>query len=188
MAASYPSGVYSPRTKENKSGVVYDASKKTVGYAEDVVKLDEEVVAVETELGTLPKGVFTDVKTQLAELCKKGLIFIIDGGGAEIAVGEHGHLRIPFKCEIQKVTLLADQTGSIVIDIWKDTYGNYPPTVADTITAAAIPTIVAGVKDEDDTLTNWTKTINAEDILAFNVNSVTDIERVMILLEVKNIA
>jgi len=186
--ATYPGGVYSPRTKENKAGVVYDPDKKTIGYVEDVTKLDDEVVAVETELGTEPKGVFTDVKTALVELGKKGLIFIIDGGGAEIAVGEHGHLRIPFKCEIVKATLLADQTGSIVIDIWKDTYANFPPTVADTITAAAKPTIAAGVKDEDETLTDWTKTINAGDILAFNVDSVTDIKRVMILLEVINIA
>lgn len=186
--ATYPGGVYSPRTKENKAGVVYDANKKTVGFVEDVVYLDEEVVAIETELGTNPKGVFTDVKTNLTELNKKGIIFIIDGAGAEIAVGEHGHLRIPFKCEIVKVTLLADQTGSIKIDIWKDTYANFPPTNADTITGANEPEIVAGVKDEDGTLTNWTKTINEDDILAFNVDSVTDITRVMILLEVKNIA
>lgn len=55
MAASYPGSVYSPRTKENKAGVVYDENKKTIGYAEDVVKLDEEVVAIETYLG-LPAG------------------------------------------------------------------------------------------------------------------------------------
>lgn len=188
MAASYPGGIYPPRTKENKSGVVYDASKKTIGYVEDITKLDEEVVAIETELGTLPKGVFADVKTLLAELTIKGLIFIIDGGGAEIALGEHGHLRIPFKCEIVKATLLADQVGSIKIDIWKDTYGNFPPTNADTITGANEPEIVAAQKDEDGGLAGWTKTIDADDILAFNVDSVTDIERVMILLEVKNIA
>ena len=187
MAAEYPGSVYSPRTKENKAGVVYDAAKKTIGYVEDVTKLDDEVVAVETELGTNPKGVFADVKTNLTELNKKALIFIIDGGGAEIAVGEHGHLRIRFKCEIVKATLLANQTGSIVIDIWKDTYGNFPPTVADTITAAAKPTIAAGVKDEDGTLTGWTKTINAGDILAFNVDSAATIERVTLVLKVKKI-
>lgn len=187
MAASYPGSIYPPRTKENKSGVVYDAAKKTIGYVEDITKLDDEVVAIETELGTNPKGVFTDVKTLLAELTYKGLIFIIDGGGSAITTGEKGHLRIPFKCEITAVTLLADQTGSIVIDIWKDTYDNYPPAVGDTITAAAKPTIAAGVKDYDTTLTGWTKTINSGDILAFNVDSVTDIERVMILLRVKNI-
>jgi len=63
--ATYPGGIYSPRAKENKSGVVYDANKKTIGYVEDVTKLDDEIVAVETELGTDPKGVDADVKTRL---------------------------------------------------------------------------------------------------------------------------
>jgi hypothetical protein len=53
--ADYPSGIYAPRTKTNKSGVVYDAAKSTIGYAEDVTKLDAEVVAIETELGANPK-------------------------------------------------------------------------------------------------------------------------------------
>lgn len=64
----YPGAVYSPRTKENKAGVVYDASKKTIGYVEDITKLDDEVVAVETELGTNPKGAKADVKTRLDDV------------------------------------------------------------------------------------------------------------------------
>lgn len=56
MSAAYPSGVYSPRTKANKSGVVYTPSKSTITYAEDVQGLDAEVVAIETELGANPKG------------------------------------------------------------------------------------------------------------------------------------
>ena len=240
MAANYPASIFSPRTRENKSGVVYDADKKTTLFTEDINKGDAEIVAVETELGTNPKGAKADVKTRLNDVdtlltdhsarhenggadeisiaglsgeaadaqppkahksnhaaggsdvltgadiaIQKVITFIIDGGGAAIATGEKGHLRIPFKCEIQKVTLLADQTGSIVIDIWKDTYANFPPAVADSICAAAKPTIAAGVKDEDATLTDWTKTITADDILAFNVDSVTDIERVTIALKIK---
>ena len=73
MAASYPAGTYSPRTKENKSGVVYDANKKTIGYAEDITKLDDEVVAIETELGTNPKGDKATVKARL-EAIEAGLI------------------------------------------------------------------------------------------------------------------
>ncbi|GAH28073.1 unnamed protein product, partial [marine sediment metagenome] len=122
MAAEYPSGVYSPRTKENKPGVEYTPGKTTIGYAEDITKLDDEVVAIETELGTLPKGVWTDVKARLDALGQGVIIFIIDGGGEAITTGEKGHLRIPFKCEIQRATLLADQSGSIVVNIWKDTY------------------------------------------------------------------
>jgi len=50
MAANYPGSVYSPRTKENKSGAVYDADKKTIVFSEDVIKLDDEVVAIETDI------------------------------------------------------------------------------------------------------------------------------------------
>jgi len=186
--ATYPGATYSPRTKENKPGVVYDSAKTTINYVEDITKLDDEVVAVENELGSNPKGVFSDVKTQLSELCKISITFIIDGGGSAITTGEKGHIRIPFKCEIQSVTLLADQSGSVVVDLWKDTYANFPPTDADSITSATPPTITTAQKSENTTLTNWTKTINAGDILAFNVDSCTTIERVTLSLYVKKIA
>lgn len=108
-----------------------------------------------------------------------GLIqFTIDGGGAAIATGEYGVVQSPFAGTINKITLLADQTGSIVIDIWKETYSNYPPTVADTIVAAAKPTISSAVKSEDSTLTGWTKSVAVGDIFKFKVDSVTSIQRV----------
>lgn len=169
MAAAYPGATYSPRAKENKAGVVYDVDKKTIGYVEDITKLDDEVVAIETDLRAR----------------RYSITFIIDGGGAAITTGQKGHLRIPFACEIERVTLLADQSGSIVVNIWKDTYANFPPLVGDKITASAPPTITTAQKSKDTTLTDWTKTIAAGDILAFNVDSVTDIERVTLALKVK---
>jgi len=45
--ATFPGGVYDPRTKENKPGVVYDAAKTKICFAEDITKLDDEVVAIE---------------------------------------------------------------------------------------------------------------------------------------------
>ncbi len=112
------------------------------------------------------------------------IAFIIDGGGSAITTGQKGHLEIPFACTIQRVTMLADQTGSIVVDIWKDTYANFPPTVADSICGAAKPTISSAQKSQDSTLTGWTKSIAAGDILAFNVDSCTTITRVTISLKV----
>ena len=186
--ASYPGSIYSPRAKENRSGISYDESKKTVIFAEDIVNDDDEIVAIETELGTNPKGSYADVKTRLESLELNALVFIIDGGGSAITTGQKGHLEIPFKCEIQRVTMLADQSGSIVVDIWKDTYANFPPTDADSITSATPPTISAAQKSQDATLTGWTKTINEGDILAFNVDSAATITRVVIVLKVKKIA
>ncbi|HEU0072475.1 MAG TPA: hypothetical protein VFS30_00550 [Dehalococcoidia bacterium] len=72
--------------------------------------------------------------------------------------------------EIEVCTMLADQSGSVVVDIWKDTYGNYPPTVADTIVASAPPTITTAVKSQDSTLTGWTTTLAEGDVLYFVVD------------------
>lgn len=113
------------------------------------------------------------------------IVFIIDGGGEAITTGQKGHIQMPFDGEVVSVSLLADQSGDIVIDIWKDIYANFPPTVADTITASAKPTILSGVKDMDTTLTGWTKTFAEGDVLAFNVDSITDIWRVTLTLVVR---
>ena len=66
--ADYPGAFYAPRTKSNKPGVVYNAAKESVGYAEDVIFLDDEVVAIETELGFEPKGSSADVAEKIAGL------------------------------------------------------------------------------------------------------------------------
>lgn len=112
------------------------------------------------------------------------LTFIIDGGGSEIATGIHGYLEIPFACTITRVTTLADQSGSIVVDIWKCNYSDFDvsthPVDGDSITASAPLTISSAVKAQDSTLTGWTTAITAGDILAFNVDSITTCERVTI--------
>ena len=112
------------------------------------------------------------------------ITFIIDGGGAAIATGIKGDLEIPFACTIARNTLLADQSGSIVVDVWKDTYANYPPTDADSITASAPPTITTATKSQDSTLTGWTKAIATGSTLRFNVDSCTTIEKCTLALKV----
>jgi len=110
--------------------------------------------------------------------------FIIDGGGTAITTGIKGDLYVPFDCTITEWTLLADQSGSIVIDIWKDTYANYPPVVADTITASAKPTISAAAKGQSSTLTGWTTAIAAGSTLRFNVDSITTLTRATLALKI----
>lgn len=128
-------------------------------------------------------------KRAAATLFTTGTItFIIDGGGSAITTGEKGDITIPFACTINEWTLLADQSGSIVVDIWKDTYANYPPTVADTITASAKPTISAATKGQSSTLTGWTTSIAAGDILAFNVDSASTVQRVTLSLKVTRVS
>lgn len=132
--------------------------------------------------GTLPvanggTGVTSDVKVS-------NVTFIIDGGGLAITTGVKGDIEIPFACTINSWTILSDQTGSIVVDVWKDTYANFPPTVADTITGSEKPTLSSANKNQDLSLSSWTTSISAGDILRFNVDSVTTVQRVTVAIKV----
>jgi len=109
---------------------------------------------------------------------------VVDGAGSAITTGVKGYKSCPFAGTIIANRVLADQSGSIVFDVWKDTYANYPPTVADTITASAKPTLSSAIKSEDTTLTGWTKSIVAGDVLGFNVDSAATVTRVTLELVV----
>lgn len=123
--------------------------------------------------------------SEIADPSVAAITTIIDGAGSVISAGVKGDLRVPFAATITKATLLADQSGSIVVDIWKDTFANYPPTVADKITSATPPTLSSAAAVEDSTLSGWTTAISAGDTMRFNVNSTsTSITRVTLVLDV----
>lgn len=112
------------------------------------------------------------------------LNFVVDGGGSAITTGVKGYLHFPFACSIIEWTILGDQSGSIQFDLWKDTYANYPPVVGDSITAAAKPLVSSSTKAQSSTLTGWTTTIAAGDIIAVNVDSITTMQRATLALKV----
>jgi hypothetical protein len=115
--------------------------------------------------------------------------FIIDGGGSTITTGIKGDVQVDFKGTIVAWSILPDQSGSIVIDIWKDTYANFPPTNADAMPGAGKePTLTATTKAQDTDITDWTTDdFNAGDILRFNVDSVTTCTRVTLALKCKRL-
>jgi hypothetical protein len=49
--ADYPNNYFNPREKENRSGVEYDPSKKTVIFVEDLNAIRDELIAIEQALG-----------------------------------------------------------------------------------------------------------------------------------------
>lgn len=109
----------------------------------------------------------------------------IDGGGSALTTGAQFILNDCPAFTIEQMTITGDVSGSVVVDIWKDTYANYPATDADSITASATPTLSSAQKGQDSTLTGWTTTVNAGDNLVFNVDSATTITRVYVTLRGK---
>lgn len=90
--------------------------------------------------------------------------------------------RATFGMTIVGWTMEADTAGSIVIDVWKDTYANSPPTVADSITGSAKPTLSGVIKNTSTTLTGWTTTINKGDAIIFNVDSASTVKQVSLVI------
>lgn len=127
---------------------------------------------------------FADMAAQIGGGGTSCITYVIDGGGSTITTGVKGDLYVPFACTIDDWTLLGDQSGSIVVNVWKDTLANYPPTNADKITASAPPTIASATHAHSATLTGWTTAIAAGDTLRFNVDSITTLTRVTIALKV----
>lgn len=153
------------------------ANDRVLGRTADTLSFQQITVGMLTDATITPAKLTTAAKTKTVGI-------VIDGGGSTITTGVKGYVSVPVAGTITAVRMLADQSGSIVVDIWKDTYANYPPVDADSITAAAVPTISSATKSEDTTLTGWTTSITAGDILGFNVDSVTTIQRLTLQLTV----
>lgn len=111
--------------------------------------------------------------------------FTFDGGTSTPSADSKARVTCPVAGTIVRARIYADQSGSAVVDIWKDTWANYPPTVADTITASAKPTLSTAISAEDTTLTGWTTAVSAGDAFIANLDSVTTCTQVNVELWIK---
>lgn len=119
---------------------------------------------------------------------RRQVTLVVDGGGSVITTGVKGFISLPVsgiwrRWRILSVDAGSPISGSIVFDIWKDTFANFPPAVADTITAADKPTLSGAISAEGIALSGWIKTFSAGDVIGFNVDSVTSVTKVSLTLE-----
>lgn len=142
-----------------------------------------------TSLATPTEDADASTKKYVDDKTTTGVIPFIFGkvDGTPPVAGDQLWIQTPnHAITITKAVLLADQSGSIVIDIWECTYAEFDmsthPVDGDSITASAPPTISTALKSEDSTLTDWTVSIPANTILLANVDSITDIEQVTLNL------
>lgn len=114
------------------------------------------------------------------------ITFVFSGAGSPILPGYAGDLQIPFAGTITEATLVADQTGSTVIAISKSSYAGFPGSLA-SIVASAPPTLTAAQKSVNSTLTGWTTSIAAGDILRFSVTSASSVTSVTLTLKIRRV-
>jgi hypothetical protein len=109
------------------------------------------------------------------------IVTILDGQGGVIQTGRgNNFLSIPFSGTITGWTVLSSVSGSIEVAFWKDTYANYPPTVADNIFSPN-PSLTLTNKNQ---ATGLSIAVAAGDIIIPNVVSVTTCTNVTISIQI----
>lgn len=108
--------------------------------------------------------------------------YSFNGGATALSAGQTGYLTIPYACTIQGWNISVD-TGTATVDIWKAATGTAIPTVSNTITASAIPAISTGTSVHSTTLTGWTTSVSANDIIGINLKIVSSATFVNLTVE-----
>jgi hypothetical protein len=112
------------------------------------------------------------------------ITFIVDGGGSVITTGTKGYLpKIPFAGTIVSWRMIAKESGSAVVDVWKA--ASAVPTNGNTITASAKPTLTAQQLADSSTLTGWTTSIAVGDVFGWEVESATTVTQLTLVLEIQ---
>lgn len=88
---------------------------------------------------------------------------------ATITTGAKGRKTVGYAGTIIGWRLVADASTTTVVDIWKA--NNTIPTVANTITASAKPSLSAAQVNSSSTLTGWTTSVAVGDVFIINVDS-----------------
>ena len=112
---------------------------------------------------TGPQGALSSDKGSI------GVIF--DGFGGVPIVGKTDWIVVPYNGTITGWQIFGGTTGSCVIDVRKDTYGNFPPTAADSIAGTQKPTLITQIKNQDLSLSSWTSSVTSGDIIQFYLES-----------------
>lgn len=143
---------------------------------------------------SLPPPVLVQAVKQLLAALRTGggvvasgvatIVCVFAGGGSAITTSAKPvAIPIDFDARVVSWEVLADQTGSIVVDVKKATYSGFPTTSS--IAGTDKPTLSSARKNTSSALTGWTKDLTDGDVLEFSVSSATTVELVTVKLRVR---
>jgi hypothetical protein len=111
--------------------------------------------------------------------------FVIDGGGSAITTGIKGYIRCPIPALIYEWGIMADQGGSIVVDIFGA--NNAIPTTS-IVGVGNKPTLSAQQYSGMIGVSGWTNaTLGVGEWIAFSVSSASNVTRVTVVLDLVKI-
>lgn len=109
----------------------------------------------------------------------------VDGAGVALTTGSKGYKSIPWDCTITGWVVTAKEVGSIVFDVKKSTYAGFPTTSS--IAGSEKPTLSSSQKNQDLSLSTWTTSLTAGDVVEFVVDSASTVTRATLTILVSKI-
>lgn len=113
---------------------------------------------------------------------------VFDGAGATLIAGSKIDVICPFGGTITGAYCLLDQTGTISVQVRRCTYAQYDggathPVSGDSISASAPINPSGATKYSDTTLTGWTLSISAGDIIEFYLSSASTATKAFVQID-----
>ena len=113
--------------------------------------------------------------------------FVVDSGSAPMSSGIKGEMTLDVTGEIQSWTVIGDQDGQIQFDIKKVDYANFPNFASICGTERPqlgnLGTQTQERKNNNTTISSWNKSLNAGDILQFEVVYSINIQRCVVSMK-----
>lgn len=106
------------------------------------------------------------------DMSKRQLTVTLDGGGSVLSTGAKDiGLRVPYNITLTGWEIKSwpsESTATVKVDVWKDTFANWPPTSVDSIVGSSTPTLTSA-HISSGSCTGWTTALTAGDQLEFSV-------------------
>jgi hypothetical protein len=191
VSGDIPNNAADTSGKATTAGAADTAASLTGNLGGDTTSMGMTTVTVAlngTNLAGLATGVLGNTnKTGVpvivasnAALTIGSVDFTLDGGGSAITTGAKGWVRVPYAGTLTGWELTANVSGSIVIDLWKDTFANFPPDVTDTIWGTK--PALAGA--QTNSATGLSIAVTAGDYIRLNVDSAVTVTYVVLSLKI----
>jgi hypothetical protein len=152
-------------------GEDYDVSGSTIIFT----------VPPAPNIGNPPTNPFWGVALRTVADLTRTINFVLDNGSFDITSGTKGSLGLDVSGRIESWTLVSEDTGSIVIDIRKDTFDTYPNNLT-SIVGSEYPRLSNQSKNRDESLSTWSTDLVSGDILDFTVVSCSGITKCSLFL------
>lgn len=170
------------------SGTTFGGSSNLIMNANGTLDVASGTTIPNLQFGNTGGVTFTLARSTTVTNLTKGGAFtstVNAGLGGVISSGQKGYVYVPYDGIITGWSIFSDVVGSCVVDVWKDTYGNFPPTSGDSIAGNEKPTLTSQISNRDLTLSSWTTTISSGDVIGFNVEaSPTGVTRINLIINV----